>query len=809
MLHAPRPIEIDGVGVDGGAVHCVVGHEVLHFDSEDAVVEYVQDTFGGAAPTANSPPPPPSPSLEATSASRRRLGAASAHGGGFFQDDFVVGSHTTVVIFGEFSDRGLGKNTSEAVALMQGKMADIIARTALWSRGTFGLTSDLIIPHIYNLGTYPGSGTTTGGWMSDQLQAAVAAEQATAGYTWSNVTAFDNRIMVFPCLGTSWAGLGSVKGGWSWYSCMPGMTVLMHELGHNFGFTHARFGQAEYGSKLDVMGGGSFAKNDVFSGVQLYGAQWQDPARVTFLKDNWPAAGSAAHCASTPGAACVMDATVRLAPVDAFETANTSLPTASSTSTSWHWGVGYQLPGVGSKQAWVWAEFRSNSTKVAPGLTLNAAPRATSGGIGYTELQDAHPHDSDQGNSNVAVGSAFVFMGTRQGDAVLADMRGASYLATGNRPVLLQASQLHPPSPDEDPPRPPLLTTGVSLLDATGTRLVGRGCDGTGWCESSFAGHVAATIDAAALVAAGSAVFNGSFTGGGAHSPVVAVYAINMTAATATTVVVEATTCAGGTDGHLPTAVAVYAGDYPPYATAMYGGDIGSGAQGVSTPKSCAGAPQGATTFRLNPPFAHVPADATSRLTFVVVGVDRALPAANRTGVFQLRLNVVTGAVPCGGRIYVAADNFWKGGWTQDVAEPTFNGKPHYTKDGSSGSYHMVWRGRTNSWCILTRLDDWAGSYGCATPDTGADSIFNVTWWSGSSVRRVGVLAVAVGGGRWAGVVRCCCVVPLPAIAPPHTLFSLFCCMFWHLVCACVSMCVCPCVSMRHLNRSVVCSLLD
>ena len=695
VLHPPQRLDSPL-----GQLECVVGHEVLHFDSEDAVVEYIE-----ATPDSGN--------------TRRRL-AASAHEGGFFQDDFVVGTRTAMVIFGEFSDRPLGLNASDAVAFMQDRMADIMERTAHWSRGTFGLSLDLIIPHLYNLGTYPGSSTTSGSWMSNKLQEAVAAEPG-AGYTWDNVTKFQHRIMVFPCLGTSWAGLGSVKGSWSWYSCKPGLTVLMHELGHNFGFTHARFNTKEYGSQMDVMGGGSFVKNDVFSGVQLYGAQWQDPARVTFLQDNWPSATTQkGHCVSTPGAVCSMDATVRLAPVDAHETANMSLPT-----DSWGWGIGYQLPSV-DYQAWMWAEFRANSTKVEPGITVNVAPRVKSNGIGYTELQDAHPYDTSQANTNVVVGSAYVFMGTRQGDDTVVNYRGEAYLTNGNQPVLMQATRLHPAV---SPTSPPLLTTGVSLLRDDGTRVVGKGCDGAGWCEPSFLEHISGRADTASLLTSGSTSFSGTFT----STKSVFVYAINTTAPS--TVVLEATTCTG-TDGHLPTRVAVYSGTYPPIATAMYGGDMLSGAAVASSRHSCSMAPQDALSLRLSPSSSQLAPDAMERLMFVVVGVDRNLPPANRSGTFRLSLNVVTTSVPCQGRIYVDSGNFWNGGWSQDQDVPVFNGHPHFTKDSdSAGKYHLVWNSRNTAWCILTKPDNWAASYGCAPSGTGADSIFNMSWWSGSSVR--------------------------------------------------------------------------
>ena len=78
------------------------------------------------------------------------------------------------------------------------------------------------------------------------------------------------------------------------------------------------------------------------------------------------------------------------------------------------------------------------------------------------------------------------------------------------------------------------------------------------------------------LVANGVATFDFAFTGTEAN-PVV-VYAINMSDAAGTSpIIVDASTCSG-TDNHLPTTVAVYSGDYPPFATALYGGDMASGA---------------------------------------------------------------------------------------------------------------------------------------------------------------------------------------------------------------------------------------
>jgi hypothetical protein len=107
-----------------------------------------------------------------------------------------------------------------------------------------------------------------------------------------------------PGFGFSWAGLASVPGAWSWIAVStlvpnpnPGSvaylaSVAMHEIGHNFGLSHAgtwKDGNAtvreEYGDRTDIMGGGSSDANGFsdYNAGQKHALGWLPNARVVNL----------------------------------------------------------------------------------------------------------------------------------------------------------------------------------------------------------------------------------------------------------------------------------------------------------------------------------------------------------------------------------------------------------------------------------------------------------------------------------------------------------------------------------------------
>ncbi|MCP5551619.1 MAG: PKD domain-containing protein [Akkermansiaceae bacterium] len=118
-------------------------------------------------------------------------------------------------------------------------------------------------PASYYNGQGDGSGTKRNG---DLFNHAIAAAKA-AGI---DTDAFDHKLVFFKSIGMGYCGLGTVGGGKVWLPC-HGSKVIVHELGHNYGVSHASHWKVtgatafdgesvEYGDNTDIMGGGDVPK---------------------------------------------------------------------------------------------------------------------------------------------------------------------------------------------------------------------------------------------------------------------------------------------------------------------------------------------------------------------------------------------------------------------------------------------------------------------------------------------------------------------------------------------------------------------
>ncbi len=129
-----------------------------------------------------------------------------------------------------------------------------------------------------------GSANDTDGLLRDARTAARNAGYDPSTYN-LDVVAF-RRVSAF-----SWAGLGRVGGPGTWINGSFGIGVIAHEVGHNFGLSHANFWQApnesiigagnaqEYGNPFDTMGSGGDTAHFGAS-YKTNVLNWFDPAQV-------------------------------------------------------------------------------------------------------------------------------------------------------------------------------------------------------------------------------------------------------------------------------------------------------------------------------------------------------------------------------------------------------------------------------------------------------------------------------------------------------------------------------------------------
>ncbi len=129
------------------------------------------------------------------------------------------------------------------------------------SYGLTTMTGDVVLVTA----TVPKPTTCDTGTIQSQANARALA----AGYNPAN---YNFPVWVFPSIGAcGWSGLGYVGGGGSWIKGAPtgswGLLVAAHELGHNFGVSHAHSWdcgatpiapsgctRSEYGDRFDTMG---------------------------------------------------------------------------------------------------------------------------------------------------------------------------------------------------------------------------------------------------------------------------------------------------------------------------------------------------------------------------------------------------------------------------------------------------------------------------------------------------------------------------------------------------------------------------
>jgi hypothetical protein len=124
----------------------------------------------------------------------------------------------------------------------------------------------------------------------DQLRADARAAATAAGYRLSDYT--HDVVCMGAVPGFGWSGLGYVGSAGSWLRNSFGTGVAGHELGHNFGISHAGFWDTggksiigpgstiEYGDSFDTMGSAS-AGNNHFNARYKNVLNWLQPSEMT------------------------------------------------------------------------------------------------------------------------------------------------------------------------------------------------------------------------------------------------------------------------------------------------------------------------------------------------------------------------------------------------------------------------------------------------------------------------------------------------------------------------------------------------
>lgn len=180
--------------------------------------------------------------------------------GGTAQSAWTVGTKPMRYIRVDFSDSP-GDPLSLAQAQMVTGQLNNYLRAASYNKTALNVT---VIPMTLRMprtkASY-GSANDTDGLLRDARSAA-----SQAGFT-ANSNTLD--VVAFTSVpGWSWAGLGYVGQSGSWLNGSLGLGTLAHEVGHNYGLSHANFWQAsnetvigagsslEYGNPFEIMGDG-------------------------------------------------------------------------------------------------------------------------------------------------------------------------------------------------------------------------------------------------------------------------------------------------------------------------------------------------------------------------------------------------------------------------------------------------------------------------------------------------------------------------------------------------------------------------
>lgn len=123
----------------------------------------------------------------------------------------------------------------------------------------FSLTGKVVGPY-----DVPAQTTCDDDTFPDAILAQARAAAAAAG---EPGTGYDHTMVVFPDQGglCAWAGLGSVKGPYTWVNGNAERNVLAHELGHNLGLRHANALHCGTGTFVSAQGCTVEEYGDVFS----------------------------------------------------------------------------------------------------------------------------------------------------------------------------------------------------------------------------------------------------------------------------------------------------------------------------------------------------------------------------------------------------------------------------------------------------------------------------------------------------------------------------------------------------------------
>ncbi len=174
--------------------------------------------------------------------------------------------HNAYVILVDFPNRtGAPIAPSTFQNRMDGPVHDLLAEMSF---GKTGMTTT-VDPTIYRMpqptSYYDGSDGSGNKKNGDLHNHAIAAAVA-AG---KNPNSYNHRIVIFKGPSMGYCGLATVGGGKIWLPCTS-VKVTIHELGHNYGLSHASYwsgtgndpvapggSSSEYGDNTDMMGGGN------------------------------------------------------------------------------------------------------------------------------------------------------------------------------------------------------------------------------------------------------------------------------------------------------------------------------------------------------------------------------------------------------------------------------------------------------------------------------------------------------------------------------------------------------------------------